>query len=568
MARPVRLRGVLLLIALFLLIAGALGVLWMQHRATRVAPAFAPLAEFNLDARPRAGQYLFDYGGRLEHYREGAERYLDALRQQHGIEALIVTLADLPPGYSLDTLAADLMNRWRIGADTGGRGLLLLLIDSRQQARLEVGYALEPLFTDAFSGYIEDLQLGAYYRANDLGTGLIAVMEEIEARAQLQPLSADLAAIAQADSALLSGGAGAQRNLETYRNDARAKPAVATHLPSGAVGIAGAATPDEAWQSMLRQWAGKSGPREPDIYTAMTRQAMGDPQHPDPRVIQALAYWQQADYEVLQDDGHALIWFGQREGWNNAPFLFCRGATGWQFDIVHQRILVVMGAAPHWYVAAGDYPYLSLLKGVGLSSRKDMPPVPALRYRCSDDAQVLGEMERLQQRLHADPNDQASLLELARLRISTAQRPNLVQPLLDRLLAREAVAPAALQYAAVYQVNAFLQYRTALGLAERYSALRPQDAWGHNMQGFVHYRLSQFEPALQAHQRALALDPDSGYAHGQLARIYTQLYRRGETAVQRTRYRRLAEEALGQAKVTGEAGPVTRLSRWVEARLD
>jgi tetratricopeptide (TPR) repeat protein len=562
--RLARLRPGLLLAVL----TAALGLLWQQHRAEQADPAFAPLPEFSLDARPGSGQYLFDYAGRLEYYREGAERYLDALRRQHGIEAMIVTLADLPDGYSLDTLAVDLVNRWGIGSDSDGRGLLLLLVDSRQQARLEVGYALEPLFTDAFSGYIEDVQLGAYYRANDLGTGLVAVMEEIEARAQLQSVADEGVSVARADSALLTGGAGAQRNLETYRDDARPPSTAVALVPPGSGGVAGAATPDDAWQSMLRQWAGHAGPREPDIYTAMTHQAMGDPKHPDPRVIQALAHWQQAKYQVLQDEDHALIWFGQRKGWNNAPFLFCRGATGWQFDIVHQRILVVMGSAPDWYIAAGDYPYLNLLPGAGLSTRKDIPPLAALRYRCTEDAQTQTKLAQLQQRLQEKPDDAASLLELARLRISTAQRPNLVQPVLDRLLALEPVPPQALQYAAVYQVNAFLQYRTALDFAERYSAQRPQDSWGYNMQGFLHYRLSQFEPALQAHRRALALDPHSGYAHTQLARIYTQLYRRGETQVQRERYRHLAEEALGQAQVTGEAGPVARLSRWVKARLD
>ncbi len=538
-------------------------MLWQQQRTAKVAAAFAPLAPFSLDARPRQGQYLFDYAGRLGYYREGAETYLAALRRQHGIEALIVTLAELPKGYSLDTLAVDLMNLWRIGADAGGRGLLLLLIDSHQQARLEVGYALEPLFTDAFSGYIEDLQLGAYYRANDLGTGLIAVMEEIEQRAQLQPLSTDSAAIARADSALLSGGAGAQRNLAAY-DDAGTKPAI---VPSAAA-VTGAATPADAWQSMLRQWAGKARAQEPDIYSAMTRLAMGDPQQPDPRLVQSLPHWQQAGYEVLQDKDHALIWFGRRKGWDNAPFLFCRGAAGWQFDIVHQRILVVMGPAPDWYVTAGDYPYLNLLGHIGLSSRKDMPPVAALQYRCRDDAQTLARMAQLQQRLDGNPDEAASLLELARLRISTAQRPNLVQPLLDRLLAQEPVSPEALQYAAVYQVNAFLQYRTALELAERYSALRPKDAWGHNMQGFLHYRVSQFESALQAHQRALALAPDNGYAHSQLARIYTQLYRRSETQVQRSRYRGLAEDALARALPATGSDRASRLDRWVQARLD
>ena len=87
---------------------------------------------------------------------------------------------------ALETLAVDLVNNWRIGAQHEGRGLLLLLVDETKQVKLEVGYALEDVFTDAFSGYVEDLQLGPYYRAGDVGTGLIAVMEMLEERAQIK----------------------------------------------------------------------------------------------------------------------------------------------------------------------------------------------------------------------------------------------------------------------------------------------------------------------------------------------------------------------------------------------
>ena len=80
-----------------------------------------------------------------------------------------------------------------------------------------------------------------------------------------------------------------------------------------------------------------------NVYTAMTRLAMGDPEHPDDRTRRSLAHWRNTDYQVLQDGEHAVIWFGNVKGWDNAPFLFCRTPTGWKFDIVHQRRLVVMG---------------------------------------------------------------------------------------------------------------------------------------------------------------------------------------------------------------------------------
>ena len=194
------------------------------------------LASFSLDERPQTDRFLFDYAGALRHYEEGAHRYLDRLGSRFHIEALIVSLPALPQGHSLETLAADLVNHWRIGADHEGRGLLLLLVDGSKQVKLEVGYALEDVFTDAFSGYVEDLQLGPYYRAGDVGTGLVAVMEMLEERAQIKQqgdYTPEL--IAQTDAELLAGGAGARRDLRDYAQAAATGPAT----PAGSRSRAG-----------------------------------------------------------------------------------------------------------------------------------------------------------------------------------------------------------------------------------------------------------------------------------------------------------------------------------------
>ena len=117
---------------------------------------------------------------------EGAHRYLEHLGSRFQIEALIVSVPVLPDGHTLETLAVDLVNEWHIGAQHEGRGLLLMLVDESKQVKLEVGYALEDVPTDSFSGSVQDLQLGPYYQAGDVGTGLIAVMEMLEERAQIK----------------------------------------------------------------------------------------------------------------------------------------------------------------------------------------------------------------------------------------------------------------------------------------------------------------------------------------------------------------------------------------------
>ena len=66
-------------------------------------------------------------------------------------------------------------------------------------------------------------------------------------------------------------------------------------------------------------------------------------------------------YDIFEDGDHAVIVFGNKEGWDNAPFLFCRTQAGWQFDLVHQRRFIRMGPSPTWGVEFGEHPYMDML---------------------------------------------------------------------------------------------------------------------------------------------------------------------------------------------------------------
>ena len=88
------------------------------------------LEAFELDARPQSARHLFDYAGVLRHYEEGAHRYLERMASRFHIEALLVSVPRLPASHSIESLAVDIVNNWRIGARYEGRGLLLLLADA------------------------------------------------------------------------------------------------------------------------------------------------------------------------------------------------------------------------------------------------------------------------------------------------------------------------------------------------------------------------------------------------------------------------------------------------------
>jgi hypothetical protein len=521
------------------------------------------LAAFTMHGRPQSDRHLFDYASAVVHYQEGIHRYLKRIASRFHVEALIVSVPALPDGHDIDTLAVDLVNNWRIGAEHDGRALLLLLVDDIKQVKLEVGYALEDVFTDSFSGYVEDLQLGPNYRAGDLGIGLIAVMEEIERRAQIKAQGEYTPrSIARADAQLLAGGAGAKRRLN-HDGTAQQVQSSSAARPGKA-----ARSPEEAWETMLAKWGGEGAHMAVEVYTEMTRLAMGDADRPDPRALKWLDHWRSADYQVLREEGHAVIWFGAMEGWENAPFLFCDTGAGWRFDIVHQRRLVVMAEHPKWQVAQGPYPYVELLRRARQSTAKDLPLSGEDLYRCADDAAIAVRMRELQVAVEKDPDDLEAIIALIRLNVITGQRPHLVHPLIDRAKQLAPQRPEPYRYSAIFNVNSFFQYQSALTEIERYIELRPNDAFGNNLKGFVQYRLGRYAHSIASLERALELAPDNGYAYALMSRDYALLARKA-SAPRKAHYRKLALRMRERAASVPapDAQRLARLDRWLARRL-
>ena len=482
------------------------------------------LASFSLDRRPRGNGYLFDYTGALDHYEEGAQRFLRGMRERFHIEAVIVTLPEVPEDTYIEQLAVDVVNGWRIGGELDGRGVLLLLVENGKQVKLEVTYELEDVFTDAFTRYVEDLQLGPYYLADDIGTGLVAVMEELERRAQIKHQGRyQPGTIARLDEALLSGGAGARRDLARYDRDRELPPPLAEQPGEGA------RSPEQAWKVMLAKWAGKGADLDVDVYTEMTKLAMGDPDRPGPRTRRSVGQWANANYQIRQDSDHAVIWFGNIKGWNNAPFLFCRTPSGWKFDIGHQRRLVVMGPSPDWMIEIGDYPYVELLRDAPQSNGKDLPLPYEDRYSCKRDADLARQLRELERARKQSPDDVDTLMALARLNVITGRRPTHVHPLLSRLKKLAPDRPEVYKYAAIYNVNSFFQYETALANMQAYVTLRASDAFGHSFVGFLHHQLGDHRASIGSLQRALEIAPDDAYANAWLARNQARLSRSAQS---------------------------------------
>jgi len=502
---------------------------------------------------------IFDTAHILDDIKSSTAKHLALIQEDYAIETMIVTLPSLPPSHTIESLAAELFSNWQIGGSTGGRGLLLLLSDKEKLIKIEVSYELEDVFTDIFCGYIEDKQLKAYFLSDQVDIGLVAVMEEIEKRSRIRHQQDYTAAqIDRLDTELLSGGAGAKRQLSDYREE--------KVLAQGQFYPAGP-TPDKAWQTLIRSWENKVRDPNLGVYTEVTRLAYRDFKNlPDSRYEEDVATYKTKPYEVIQNDAYAVIFFGKKKGWDNAPFLFCRTAAGWQFDIVHQRKYIRMGRNPRWGIERADYPYVDLLAKCPYWMNQDIPREGEDIYRIDDDHFLAGEIQRLEEVYANQPGYCATVRRLGQLYAITSLSPKKRISLLKKAKVLNPDSPEPYKYLGIVHLDAFYQFESAIKEMEVYVRRRPEDVFGHNYLGYLYYSEKRYKSALKELNQAIALRADNCYAYCKLSRTYAGLFLdSSKLDPRRIGYRRNAVEMFEKASATESVDP--RRIKWLQRYL-
>jgi uncharacterized protein len=100
-------------------------------------------------------------------------------------QMIVATVPSLQ-GYEIEEYGYQLGRKWGIGRSAQNDGLLLLVAPTEKKVRVEVGYGLEPIVTDAFSGVIIRDKIVPRFKAGDIDGGVTAGADALIAQ-----LSAD-----------------------------------------------------------------------------------------------------------------------------------------------------------------------------------------------------------------------------------------------------------------------------------------------------------------------------------------------------------------------------------------
>ena len=113
---------------------------------------------------------------------------LEALEQSTSRQLVVATVPDLQ-NYPIEDYGYRLGRAWGIGQEKANNGAILLVAPNERKVRIEVGYGLEPILTDALSSLIIQNQVLPRFKSGDMAGGIIAgadaVIEQLQAPPEL-----------------------------------------------------------------------------------------------------------------------------------------------------------------------------------------------------------------------------------------------------------------------------------------------------------------------------------------------------------------------------------------------
>jgi len=142
----------------------------------RAAPTFPPLTGRVVD-----NAHLLSAEGT-----QALSAKLEAFEAATGHQVVVVTLPTLQ-GYEIEDYGYQLGRTWQIGQKGKNDGALLIIAPTERKVRIEVGYGLEGVMTDALSNVIIQQKVLPPFKAGDMEAGIIGGTDAIIAQLSASP---------------------------------------------------------------------------------------------------------------------------------------------------------------------------------------------------------------------------------------------------------------------------------------------------------------------------------------------------------------------------------------------
>jgi uncharacterized protein len=129
-----------------------------------------------LDIPPKPTQWVNDYAHTLNDSQvQQLNEKLEGFYKRDGVQFLIMIFPSLEGEDDLG-YTNKVANVWKVKDD---KALLLFVFMKEHKTRIQVGYSMEPVITDAFSSDVVHNTIPPFFRAGDFAGGLNAAVDQI-----------------------------------------------------------------------------------------------------------------------------------------------------------------------------------------------------------------------------------------------------------------------------------------------------------------------------------------------------------------------------------------------------
>lgn len=171
----------------------ALLVIFMLSLTSALAIGGAALAQ---PAFPSLSGRVVDQARLLSDAREAEiTAKLEALEADTSDQLVVVTVDSLQD-LEIEEYGYQLGRAWGIGQEGQDNGVLLIVAPNERKVRIEVGYGLEPILTDALSNQIIQRDILPAFRVGGFERGITAGVDAIDTQLRLDPAEAQARAAA------------------------------------------------------------------------------------------------------------------------------------------------------------------------------------------------------------------------------------------------------------------------------------------------------------------------------------------------------------------------------------
>lgn len=145
---------------------------------------------------PEATSWVNDYAGLLTPgQRQILDDRLETLQKNTSTQIFVGIFRKIPPGYVLEDYVVKLFEKWQPGRQQEDNGILLAIFLEDRKLRIEVGYGLEDVLTDAQAITVIDDYITPQFRKDNyfqgIFDGLQIIISAVEGRYQIPEKHSD-----------------------------------------------------------------------------------------------------------------------------------------------------------------------------------------------------------------------------------------------------------------------------------------------------------------------------------------------------------------------------------------